>query len=33
MGSRGLKSHTSDLVGSVALGTVEHSAVPVLLVK
>lgn len=33
MGSRGLNSHTSDLVGSVALGAVEHASVPVLLVK
>jgi YjbE family integral membrane protein len=33
MGSRGLGSHTSAVVGSVAMGTVEHAAVPVLLVK
>ncbi len=33
MGSRGLNTHTSDLVGSVALGAVEHATVPVLLVK
>jgi nucleotide-binding universal stress UspA family protein len=33
MGSRGLGTHTSALVGSVALGTLEHAPVPVLLVK
>ena len=33
MGSRGLGSHTSAVVGSVAMGTVEHASVPVLLVK
>jgi YjbE family integral membrane protein len=33
MGSRGLNSHTSDLVGSVALGAIEQASVPVLLVK
>ena len=33
MGARGLGSHTAGLLGSVAHSTVEHSAVPVLIVK
>ena len=33
MGSRGLGSHTAGLVGSVAASTLEHSRVPVLLVR
>jgi YjbE family integral membrane protein len=33
MGTRGLDSRAAVLLGSVALGTVEHSSVPVLLVK
>jgi YjbE family integral membrane protein len=33
MGARGLGSHTAALLGSVAHSTVEHAAVPVLIVK
>jgi len=33
MGARGLGRHTAALIGSVALGAVEHALVPVLLVK
>jgi YjbE family integral membrane protein len=33
MGARGLATHTGALLGSVARGTLEHAAVPVLLVK
>jgi YjbE family integral membrane protein len=33
MGTRGLGTHTAALLGSVAQSTVEHAAVPVLLVK
>lgn len=33
MGSRGLGSHTAGLIGSVATGTLEHSSVPVLVVR
>jgi nucleotide-binding universal stress UspA family protein len=33
MGARGLGTHTAALLGSVAQSTVEHAAVPVLLVK
>ena len=33
MGTRGLGTHTAALLGSVAQSTVEHSSVPVLLVK
>ena len=33
MGTRGLGTHTAALLGSVAQSTVEHSTVPVLLVK
>jgi YjbE family integral membrane protein len=33
MGTRGLGTHTAALIGSVAQSTVEHAAVPVLLVK
>jgi nucleotide-binding universal stress UspA family protein len=33
MGARGLASHTAALLGSVAQSTIEHAAVPVLVVK
>ncbi len=33
MGTRGMGSHTAALIGSVAQGAIEHSDVPVLLVK
>jgi YjbE family integral membrane protein len=33
MGSRGLGSHTAAMVGSVALGAIEHATVPVMVVK
>ncbi len=33
MGTRGLGTHTAALIGSVAQATIEHSSVPVLLVK
>jgi nucleotide-binding universal stress UspA family protein len=33
MGARGLGSHTAALLGSVAQGTIERAAVPVLVVK
>jgi YjbE family integral membrane protein len=33
MGARGLASHTAALLGSVAQATIEHAAVPVLVVK
>jgi nucleotide-binding universal stress UspA family protein len=33
LGARGLGTHTAALLGSVAQGTIENAAVPVLVVK